>query len=307
MSLPEATILFTTKNRCDDLRRALRSAEAQRGAVIEILVIDDGSTDETSKMINTEFPSVRLERREESRGLVVRRNEGAGLAKAPIVFSLDDDAMFSDSRIVAETLMEFDHPRFGAVAIPFVNVLKTPEVFQRAPDEEKLSIFVTDAYIGTAHALRRDLFLQIGGYREHLFHQGEESDYCVRLLATGHIVLLGRSEPIHHYESPRRSTKRMDYYGRRNDILYAWHNVPMPDFAVHLAGTILNGLRAALQDARHPGRMLLGAFAGCLACLRYWSKRRPVSRSIYRLSRRLKKQGPWTLAAIEGMLPPPTR
>src|SRR5947209_3028796 len=86
---PAATILITTKNRRDELARAVASALTQT-APCEILVIDDGSTDGTAAAIRDQFPAVRLHRYEESAGYVLRRNQGAELANAPIIVSLDD-------------------------------------------------------------------------------------------------------------------------------------------------------------------------------------------------------------------------
>ncbi len=298
-----ATVVITTRNRREELGRALRSAVAQEGVECEVLVIDDGSTDGTADLVRAEFPTVRLERREESRGLIVRRNEGAGLARGAVVISIDDDGEFSGPRTVVQTLAEFDDLRIGAVAIPFVNVLQSPAVHQRAPGAD--GCFVADTFIGTAHALRRDLFLALGGYRAGLIHQGEEQDYCLRMLAAGSVVRLGRAEPIRHYESPRRDRRRMDFFGRRNDVLFAWHNVPMPTFPVHLAATVANGLRSALR-AHHPARMLAGLAAGLAGGARDWvrGERRPVARGAYRLHRRLKKNGPCPLAQIAADLPP---
>ena len=92
--------------------------------------------------------------------LLVLQHTAARLASAPILFSLDDDAVFSTPTIVEATLRKFDHPRIGAVAIPFVNVNHGPAVLQQAPQREQ--VFATYDYIGTAHALRRDLFLELG-------------------------------------------------------------------------------------------------------------------------------------------------
>src|SRR5438270_5942447 len=92
------------------------------------------------------------------------------------------------------------------------------------------------------------------------------------------------------YESPRRDLKRMDYFGRRNDILFAWHYVPREWFLAHLAATSVNGIRAA-RKARRLYSMVTGMMAGYVECFRRWSERSPVSKSTYLLSRRLKKGG----------------
>jgi glycosyltransferase involved in cell wall biosynthesis len=297
-----ATIIITTKNRRADLAKAVASALAQT-ARPELLVIDDGSTDGTAEFVSREFPTVRVERSEKSLGLIVQRNRAARLASSPILFSVDDDAVFSSPRVVEQTLCEFECPRVGAVAIPLVNVNTSPAVMQRAPQPE--GIYAAYDFIGTAHALRRDLFLQLGGYREILFHQGEEEDYCIRMLNAGYITRAGNADPIHHFESPRRSWRRMDYYGARNKVLYAWHNVPSLDLPVRLAGTTVLTSTFSLKPARMMTRLggVLGAYA--TACTGRTS-RRPVARSIYKLSQQLKKRGPLPLDEIEKEMPTPS-
>lgn len=286
-----ATVLITTKNRRDELRTALQSAVAQTTPV-EVLVIDDGSADGTPEMVTAEFPGVRLVRHDDSLGYIVRRNEGARLANGAVVFSIDDDAVFSTPEVVRQTLADFGSGRVGAVAIPYIDVHTDPRVYQAAPDAQ--AVHVTDRYKGTAYAVRRDVFVRLGGYREHLFHQGEESDFCIRLLAAGHVVRLGNAAPIHHLESPNRDFRRMDYYGVRNAVLFAWQNVPVPFVLLHLPVVVLR----CLAHTWNPGRLrtrLAGVFKGLWLCASV--PREPVPASTYRLWRFLAK-GPRPLAQL---------
>jgi glycosyltransferase involved in cell wall biosynthesis len=295
----QATVVITTKNRMADLAVAIESCLIQT-ARPEVLVIDDGSTDGTAEMVRGRFPTVRLDRVEQSLGLIVQRNRGAKLASGEVIFSIDDDAAFSTPDIIEKTLIDMDHPRVGAVAIPFMNVKVGPTVFQQAPSPE--GVFVGHTYIGTAHALRRELFVKLGGYREFLFHQGEEGDYVIRMMDAGYIVRLGRSPCIHHFESPRRDFRRMDLYGRRNDILFPWYNVPMPYTPAHLLATTLKGLRFGVK-VRRPWRMIRGLGMGYAAIFHERRKRRPVRKETYRLMRRLQKSGPILLSEVESGLP----
>jgi glycosyltransferase involved in cell wall biosynthesis len=276
-----ATVVIVTKNRKDELRTALQSAVAQSAAP-EILVIDDGSTDGTTEMVRAEFPAARLVRHEQSRGLIVRRNEGMSHATGAIVFSIDDDAIFSTAEVVRQTLREFEPESVGAVAMPYIDVNTDAQLRQRSPEG---GVYVTSRYIGTAHAVRRDVFTRVGGYRDDLTHQGEEGDFCIRMLQAGHVVRLGTADPIHHFESPKRDRSRMDYFGVRNAIRFAWQNVPLPFLLVHLPVAAVRGLLLTFDPPRLRTRAagLLAGLGGCVP-----STRTPVTRQTFRTWRRLE-------------------
>jgi GT2 family glycosyltransferase len=293
-----ATVVIATHNRREELRTALESAVAQEGPV-EVLVVDDGSTDGTAEMVRRDFPQVELVRSEVSRGYIAQRNAAARLAKGDIVVSIDDDAEFRSPRAIADTLTDFDDPRIGAVAIPGIDVRHASTVRQAAPD--RTSTWVTPSYWGTAHALRRDLFLELGGYREDLGEMFEEVDYCLRLLDSGHVTRLGNAEPLHHYESPKRLQPRKVYFVWRNNVGHAWRNVPMPYAPVRILKLL--GL-AAVSGARTGslGAVARGIGRGFLDAPRLLRERRPVSRRTYRLDHDLRKRGPLPLEAIASRL-----
>lgn len=280
-----ASVVITTKNRKEELRGALRSCFKQT-AQPEVLVMDDGSTDGTAEMVRAEFSQAVLHHFNESKGLIVRRNEGARLATGVVIFSMDDDAEFSTPKVVEQTLHEFDDPRIGAVAIPYIEPHKENRLLQKTPDCEK--VWITDRFIGTAHALRRDIFLKLGGYCESLVHQGEEGDYCIRLLNAGYFVRLGNADAIIHHESPKRDLRRMDYYGCRNPILFVWQNVPRPYVAIRFLATTINCLRWTFVPKRFLVR-LRGIIAGYQDCLRV--ARQPVKLVTFRQWQRLGKAG----------------
>lgn len=283
---PVATIVVVTKDRWDELERAVRSAVSQEGPV-EVIVLDDGSSDGTPEAISAAFPAVRLVSSGESRGYIVRRNEGAALARAPVIVSIDDDAEFAQPDTVASLLAVLEDPRVGAVALPHVDLLQGEHLIQEAP--RGAEIYATNSFRGTAYAVRRDLFLELGGFRESLFHQAEEQDFCIRMLAAGRLVAIARTAPILHHASVKRDQLRAWVYGPRNDILFAWHNVPMPDLLGRVFKVSLYQLWLGLR-VRRPlvfARSLLAGYARALG----GASRRPVSRPVYRLYRLLEARG----------------
>ena len=184
------------------------------------------------------------------------------------------------------------------MAIPYIEPHKANCMMQRAPDAE--SLWITDRYIGTAHAVRRALFLELGAYRENLIHQGEEGDYCIRMLNSGFMVRLGRSDPIIHNESPIRNLERMDYYGCRNSILFLWQNVPLKFLSLYLFGTTFNCLRWTFLPKRLWTR-IKGLLAGYYNC--FPAKRDPVSEKTFNYWRSLGKRAAKAFADIETNFP----
>ena len=295
----QASIVIPSCNRIEELRALIRSCLDQTVRV-EIIVVDDAANDEVERMVQAEFPDVRYFRLAQAKGPAFQRNRGIELSASEIVFPVDDDSLFVSPHTVAQTLNEFEHPRIGAVGIPYVNVNHDPRVLQIAPRDG--AIHVTHSFVGAAHAVRRDVFLQLGGYREHFFYMGEESDLCLRMLSAGYVTRLGNADPLHHVESPQRNMRRASFSGRRNDIRFAWHNVPLPEFPLHLAGTTFNGFKAALTQGCFAS-MVKGTAAGYADLFRRWNERDPVGRETYRLHRVLRKRSR-RLEEIEQVLPP---
>jgi GT2 family glycosyltransferase len=284
---PVATVVIVTKDRPEELERAVGSAVAQVGPV-EVIVVDDGSSDGAPEAIAAVFPEVRVVRSDKSRGYIVRRNEAAELARAPVIISIDDDAEFARPDTVEGLLPLLNDHRVGAVALPHVDLLQGEQTIQQAP--KGAEVYVTHCFRGTAYAVRRDLFRQLGGFRESLFHQAEEQDLCLRMLAAGGLVAVARTPPILHHASSKRDQLRAWVYGPRNDILFAWHNVPMPYLLGRLARVSLYELWLGLR-VRRPLVFARSLLAGYAHALRGRRCRRPVPRRVYRLYRELEARG----------------
>jgi glycosyltransferase involved in cell wall biosynthesis len=306
---PRASVVMATRNRKDELRRAIQSCLSQT-LPVEIIINDDGSTDGTGDMVRAEFPMVRYGRSETPKGSIVNRNKAVRDATTNFIISIDDDAALVSPRTVEQTLAEFDHPRVGAIAIPYIDVLKGPETHQRAPQEPATGngaagpqVWCINYFRGCAAAWRRDVFLSVGGYAETLYHMAEEPELCMRLLNAGYVCRLGNADPVHHFESPNRDPKRILKQTARNGVMMGWLNAPALMLPAHLAGTGLNALRYGLKTGslRQMGPGILKGYADCLP---NWKHRRPMSRQAYFLYRWLSKRPRATLAELESRLPP---
>jgi glycosyltransferase involved in cell wall biosynthesis len=296
MTTHDATVLITTYNRKEDLRAAIESSLAQEGCRVEVMVIDDCSPDGTGAMVAQEYPEVTLRVAEKNNGYIVHRNLGAELAAAPVVVSIDDDAVFPSKHTVAQTLEDIEPEEVGAVAIPYVDVKIDPAVRQAAPDRD--GVWIAEQFRGTAHALKRDLFNRLGGYRTVLRHQAEEGDYCHRMINAGFGVRRGRADPIHHLESPKRSWDKVRRQAARNAVILSWCNVPMPQLGVHLPAVIANMLLDGIKQPDRLGSRVSGIFEGLGTIASGSATRAPIHPAAYRLARRLRTGGPVRMAEV---------
>ncbi|MGF1482835.1 MAG: glycosyltransferase family 2 protein [Opitutales bacterium] len=298
----DATVVITTKDRAPELRGALTSVFAQDVA-LEVIVVDDGSSDDTTPMVRKEFPQVRVIRHETSAGLVESRNEAARAASAPFIFSIDDDAVYTDPGTIRKALAYFEDPRVAALALPYVNVKVGPEVLTGCPDDGVE--YVAFTFVGTAHAHRRSVFLELEGYRGSLRHWGEERDYCIRLYDAGYLVAMACTSPIDHFISDKRDLSLSLRLLYRNQILFPLTNAPFPAAFKHLARAFLWNCKEVFNRPGYVGAWfrahgeLLWGLPGFLKL------RAPVRSKTFSLAMRLHRAGPTPKDTIARELPEP--
>jgi glycosyltransferase involved in cell wall biosynthesis len=233
------TIAITTRNRKYELRLALTSALIQDAD--ELLVWDDGSTDGTSEMIAAEFPAVKVLQSAQSLGLIAARNRLAQAATGDVIFSLDDDAVYTSPTVVRDTMTYFEDPKVAAVAIPLRNGRNETRIIQAATGPGRLEPI--RQFIGCAHAVRRSDFLAVGGYPEYLRRQEEELHLAAAFLKAERLIIKGYSDPVHHLISSRRSRSLEVRLEARNLWLFALRYTPWWAMVPHLAASALNVLR----------------------------------------------------------------
>lgn len=273
-ALPTVSVVITTRNRRHDLCRALESVLRQTFP-LEIVVMDDASEDGTAACIREKYPHVRVIRSEARLGLVVQRNRAAEAARGKIIFSLDDDAVLVEPDTIARVVTLFRHPRVGAVAMPIVNVVEGRRVPLWNPVLHEPGFWIAPVYKGGAHAVRRDLFLELGGYEEALFQWGEEDNYCRKLYANGYVVRVAECGVTEHHPNPvGRHERARNVWIYRNAILNVWFLAPG---VLVPALWLFESLRWLCSGARNP-RSLPVVLEG-LARGFWWSMTHPSGRS----------------------------
>ena len=103
MKTPLLSVVIPTWNRARLVHEAIQSALEQRAGEVEVIVVDDASTDSTAEVLEREFGSrIRLLRLEHRRGPGGARNAGARLAHGEFIAFLDSDDVWLPGKLEAE-------------------------------------------------------------------------------------------------------------------------------------------------------------------------------------------------------------
>ncbi|HRI49847.1 MAG TPA: glycosyltransferase family 2 protein [Pseudomonadota bacterium] len=95
------SVLILNWNGCADLRRCLTSLGAQSDGDFEVVVVDNGSGDDSCAMVRGEFPAVRLVEAGANLGFAAGCNRGLGAVTRPWVFTLNNDTRLDAQAIAA--------------------------------------------------------------------------------------------------------------------------------------------------------------------------------------------------------------
>jgi GT2 family glycosyltransferase len=175
MSTPQFSIVIPTLNRAQVLPVAIRSVLAQTDGDFELLVVDDGSTDDTAAVVAAiDDPRVRYLPQPQT-GVCAARNAGAAAARGRFLVFLD-----SDDELLPNALQSMR----ALAARDALDVVLAPRV-QVTPDRRDWRTLVPEklGFVPGAFALTADLYAAASGYDEQLRY-GENTDFGWRVRRT---------------------------------------------------------------------------------------------------------------------------
>ncbi len=275
------SVMITTRNRVDDLRRTCRVLKTLDPAPLEVLVTADGCTDDTVPVLRAELPEARLFIHGTGLGSVASRDAMMREARGDLVLSLDDDSHPEQPDFLARIVPLFENDSTLAV-------LHFPQRSDEYPETLSRADFGTEhptrSFANSGAVIRRDAYLQLPGFEPSFFHMYEEPDYALQCIASGRRVIHSPVATIrHHYSGSSRSELRNHHRHARNELWSTLMRCPFPQVVPLIAWRVLSQARFAAGRgagwlAREPSWWIAAA-AGIPSALR---RRRPVSWAAYR-------------------------
>lgn len=194
-------MVIPTKDRWPLLSRALDSVLAQEDVAIEVVVVDDGSTDGTSRRLAELRDSrLRLVRNERSRGVASARNLGLAHAGAGWVAFLDDDDIWAPRKLRAELDRAADGASFIYTGMVVIGDEAGPTQIHPLPPDELRRNLLHDNGVGAPSTVmvRTDLVRRVGGFDERLSALADW-DLWIRLILDERATVSACPEPLVAY------------------------------------------------------------------------------------------------------------
>jgi glycosyltransferase involved in cell wall biosynthesis len=178
MTEPLVSIVIPTKNSGDTLEKCLFSINSQTYPMIEVIVVDDFSIDNTKK-IAAKFNVTFMERKA---GRSLARNVGVSNSKGSLVLCMDSDMELTPK--VIERCVDKINKGWDAIVIPEISV--GIGFWAKCTALEKLC-YIGDDLIEASRFFKKSVVVSLGGYDSNL-ETGEDWDMNIRVKKAGYSI-----------------------------------------------------------------------------------------------------------------------
>jgi glycosyltransferase involved in cell wall biosynthesis len=220
------SVVIPLFNRAATIEKAIDSILSQTVSAKEIIVVDDGSTDDSVGVVKKmACPLVKVLVNERNLGATAARNHGAKAATGNWIAFLDSDDFWHPEKLAAErAAIASGGDDVTALASNHVLVIDD-RVSDIATRKELVSDVAdklrTEFFLGTCSCMtvRRDAFLAIGGFNERL-KSCQDWDLWLRLASTGKVII--SKPPYVFYRFNTRDSISSDGLKRQSGHIHIW-------------------------------------------------------------------------------------
>ena len=174
---PMISVIIPVFNGEKYLAQAIESVLAQEGFNFDIIVVDDGSTDNTAKIAENFGSLVRYHYQENS-GPGATRNQGIKMANGDFFAFLDADDLWTADKMKHQWTSFEEDPRLD-MAFGHIRQFYTPELSQAEKDRIRIPVEIMPGHHAGTMLIKKESFLRTGLFKEEL-RVGEFIDWYAR-------------------------------------------------------------------------------------------------------------------------------
>jgi glycosyltransferase involved in cell wall biosynthesis len=198
------------------LPEALASVQAQTYQQLEIIVVNDGSTDKATLAVLQQLPAHVQVINQENAGLAAARNKGIDHSKGEVIVTLDSDDRFEKTFIAKAVSILRQQTQVGVVSSWVQEFGASKKIWRAgAVDDES---FLIENRIVACCAFRRQCWIDAGGYDEAMRHGLEDWDFWIRVTGKGWKVKVIK-KPLFFYRKKPQSMLLSETKPRMMELL----------------------------------------------------------------------------------------
>jgi len=212
VAAPAVSVLMGVRDGAAWISRAIASVLAQTLADLELVVVDDGSTDATPTLLSAVRDPRLVVERQARAGLAVALNRALGRARAPLIARLDADDVALPTRLERQRAFLQAHPEVGVLgtAARVVDESDRDVEITRPPEDDRAirrALIRRNPFVHSSVMLRRALVSSVGGY-DVSFAVAQDYDLWLRLSAITRMANLAEPLVIRHLVAGRVTAAR---------------------------------------------------------------------------------------------------
>jgi glycosyltransferase involved in cell wall biosynthesis len=219
MSLPLISVVIPAYNAGRYLTESLQSVIAQTYRPIEIILIDDGSVDNTVS-IASQFPGVKIVSQENS-GPAAARNRGVSEAKGPLIAFQDADDVWDVKKLGHQAALFEQRPELELCTCQILNFWTPDRADEAAQYNDPRQGQVYSGFVMQTLLARRSALERVGPLRTE-FRTGEDSDWFMRAKDLGAIMEIVPEVLVYRRLHPANLTRQAGQ-GVRHALVDAVH------------------------------------------------------------------------------------
>lgn len=236
------SVVIPTRNRIKMLIRLIKSILASDYLMLEIIVVDDYSSDRTAEIVRTSFPNIHVVRNNKRKLLAASRNRGIQHSKGKLIFVIDDDNVV-ESNTISELVRYMESNEEVGIAGPLTLYLGQPNRIMSAGVKRNMVTSKT-TFIGrdkidvgqyklpiesldlpNAFMIKRKVLDEVGGFNAKDFPiDYDEADLGERMRKMRYKIMVLPASRVYHEgpfaRSPAFISNLRVYYATRNRIKF---------------------------------------------------------------------------------------
>jgi GT2 family glycosyltransferase len=219
----------------------------------EIIVVDNNSSDDSCEMMKQRFPKVKLIENKENSGFPKGNNIGVAIAQGEYICILNPDTVVAEDTFIKVLAFAEKQTNLGIIGVklidgkgnflpeskrgvptPFVAFTKIMGLYKLLPNSKMLGKYyarhlnenqtgTVDILVGAFMVLKRDLYLEVGGFDENCFMYSDDIDLSYMVLKKGKTNYYFHETSVIHYKG-ESTVKDGTYMKRFQEAMHFFYN-----------------------------------------------------------------------------------